>query len=68
MAKCEGIESNLEIFLKCGVLEVKELTDDEFQDLYSPDQIETYARSCIGDKGYNLAFNNCEHFANVGGS
>lgn len=64
-SKCEVIKTNLATFLKGGTVEVKEYTDEEFQDLYSPEQIVIYARSCIGDKGYNLAFNNCEHFANV---
>lgn len=64
-SKCEVVKTDLATFLKGGTLEVKEYTDEEFQDLYSPEQIVTYARSCIGDKGYNLAFNNCEHFANV---
>ena len=64
-SKCEVIKTDLATFLKGGTLEVKEYTDEEFQDLYSPDQIVIYARSCLGDKGYNLAFNNCEHFANV---
>lgn len=64
-SKCEVIQSDLKQFLKDGILEVKEYTDEEFEDLYSPEQIVIYARSCIGDKGYNLAFNNCEHFANV---
>jgi len=64
-SKCEVIKTDLAAFLKGGTVEVKEYTDEEFQDLYSPDQIVIYARSCIGDKGYNLALNNCEHFANV---
>ena len=64
-SKCEVIKTDLATFLKGGTLEVKEYTDEEFQDLYSPEQIVIYARSCLGDKGYNLAFNNCEHFANV---
>lgn len=59
------ISSDLNFFLKDGELEVKEYTDEEFQDLYAPDQIVAYARSCLGDDGYNLIFNNCEHFANV---
>lgn len=59
------ISSDLNFFLKGGELEVKEYTDEEFQDLYAPDQIVAYARSCLGDGGYNLIFNNCEHFANV---
>lgn len=64
-AKPEVIQTDLAYFLKGGILEVKEYTDEEFADLYSPEQIVTYARACLGDKGYNLIFNNCEHFANV---
>ena len=63
--KPEVISTDLATFLKGGVLEVKEYTDEEFTDLYSPEQIVSYARACLGDKGYNLIFNNCEHFANV---
>lgn len=59
------ISSDLNFFLKDGELEVKEYMDEEFQDLYAPEQIVAYARSCLGDGGYNLIFNNCEHFANV---
>lgn len=64
-SKPEVIQTDLAYFLKGGTLEVKEYTDEEFADLYSPEQIVTYARVCLGDKGYNLIFNNCEHFANV---
>lgn len=64
-SKPEVISSDLQEFLKGGVLEIKEYSDEEFKDLYSPEQIVTYARACLGDKGYNLIFNNCEHFANV---
>lgn len=64
-SKPEVIQTDLAYFLKGGTLEVKEYTNEEFADLYSPEQIVTYARACLGDKGYNLIFNNCEHFANV---
>lgn len=63
--KPEVISTDLTTFLKDGTLEVKEYTDEEFADLYSPEQIVNYAHACLGDKGYNLIFNNCEHFANV---
>lgn len=63
--KPEVISTDLATFLKDGTLEVKEYTDEEFADLYSPEQIVNYAHACLGDKGYNLIFNNCEHFANV---
>lgn len=64
-SKNRVISSDLNFFLKGGELEVKEYTDEEFQDLYAPDQIVVYARSCLGDGDYNVIFNNCEHFANV---
>ena len=64
-SKPEVIQSDLDYFLKGGILEVKEYTDEEFSQLYTPQQIVEYARACMGDKGYHLAFNNCEHFANV---
>lgn len=63
-SKNEVIKSDLKFFLKGGELEVKEYTDAEYKDLYPPEHIVRYARSCIGDMGYNLVFNNCEHFAN----
>lgn len=64
-SKNRVISSDLNFFLKGGELEVKKYTDEEFQDLYAPDQIVAYARSCLGDGDYNVLFNNCEHFANV---
>jgi len=35
-SKCEVIKTDLKTFLKGGIVEVKEYTDEEFQDLYSP--------------------------------
>lgn len=64
-SKCEVISTNLATFLKDGSVEVKIYTDDELQDLYPVESIISYARACLGDRGYNLVFNNCEHFANV---
>lgn len=61
----EVLKSDLAFFLKDGTLEVKEYTDDELRDLYPVEGIVSYARSCIGDNGYNVLLNNCEHFANV---
>lgn len=64
-SKCEVISTNLATFLKDGSVEVKIYTDNEREDLYPVESIISYARACLGDKGYNLVFNNCEHFANV---
>lgn len=64
-SKCEVICTDLALFLRGTAVEVKIYTDDELNDLYPVEHIVNYARACLGDKGYNLAFNNCEHFANV---
>lgn len=64
-SKCEVIRTNLEQFLRGGTAEVKIYNEDEQDDLYPVEHIVNYARACLGDKGYHLAFNNCEHFANI---
>ena len=61
----EVINTNLEEFKRGDILEVKSYTDEEIYDLYPISHIVNYSRACLGDKGYNLIFNNCEHFANV---
>jgi hypothetical protein len=64
-SKNEVIQTGLADFLRGGTLEVKEYTEDELLDLYPVDHIVHFARASFGDRGYNLAFNNCEHFANM---
>lgn len=63
-SKAEVISTDLDFFFKGGTLEVKVYTLTESIFLRPTDEIISYARSCVGDRGYNLAFNNCEHFAN----
>lgn len=63
-SKAHVIKTSLARFLNGGKVEVKEYTDAEILDLYPVEGIVNYARSCLGDGGYNLIFNNCEHFAN----
>jgi hypothetical protein len=58
------IKTKLSEFLKGGILEVKVYNSDEIADLYPPDVIVQHARSSIGKMGYNVIFNNCEHFTN----
>jgi len=60
----EIISTNLTTFLKGGELLVRGYTEEEKKLVLEPDHIVTYARSCIGEGGYNLVFNNCEHFCN----
>lgn len=64
-SKCEVRKTDLEKFLKEGKLEVKVYLPEEENDLYPAPHIVAYARACLGDNGYHLIFNNCEHFANV---
>ena len=64
-SKAHVIKTDLKKFLRGGTVEVKEYTDAELADLYPVEGIVNYARACLGDGGYNLLFNNCEHFANV---
>ena len=64
-SKAHVIRTDLARFLSGGEVEVKEYNDEEIADLYPVEGIVNYARSCLGDGGYNLIFNNCEHFANA---
>ncbi len=64
-SRAHVIKSDLQKFLRGGTVEVKEYTDAELADLYPVEGIVNYARTCLGDGGYNLIFNNCEHFANA---
>ncbi len=54
----------MSIFLKGGELFVREYSAEEKTELWNDETIIHYARSCIGDDGYNVVFNNCEHFCN----
>ncbi len=60
----EVIATSLSRFLLDGNFEVKIYTDDEHKDLYPVADIVRWARNSLGDSGYHLVFNNCEHFAN----
>ena len=56
--------TTLTSFLKGGELEVREYTDDEKKRLRAKDEIIKYAKEHLGEKGYNIISNNCEHFSN----
>ena len=48
----------------CGkFLEVGEPERKERKECRRPEDIIAFARSRIGEKGYNILYNNCEHFA-----
>lgn len=55
--------STVEVFLQGGFLEVGEPDKKERRTLRKPQQIIEIARNRIGEKGYSILYNNCEHFA-----
>ena len=57
------IRSTLSEFLDGGELEIRKYTDKERMNLASTKKIVKRARKHLGEGGYNLLFNNCEHFA-----
>ena len=57
-------KTTLENFLKGGELEVRTYTDEEKKQVRTPEEIVDYANAHLGEKGYNIVSNNCEHFSN----
>lgn len=64
-ADVEVCSSNIDIFLQGGFLEVATLDKKELKKRRSADETVSFARSKLGERGYNMLFNNCEHFANL---
>lgn len=62
--KARIILTTLEEFLRGGVIEVREYSEDEQKKVRDPSDIANYALSCLGNGGYDLLQNNCEHFSN----
>ncbi|MGI6395389.1 MAG: lecithin retinol acyltransferase family protein [bacterium] len=56
--------TSLDDFLEGGSCGVRNYFASERKSLYSPNSIVRRAKSKLGQEGYNLIFNNCEHFAN----
>lgn len=56
--------TTLEGFLRGGELEVRRYTEEEKKKKRSPLEIVQYAKDHLGEAGYNLLTNNCEHFSN----
>ena len=60
----EVLSSDIDSFLAGGFLEVCEFDKKERRKNRTPDEIVGFARSRLGTRGYNILYNNCEHFAN----
>ncbi len=57
------LASDVDTFLMGGELEVGEADGDEKKKLRSREEIVEIARKRIGEGGYDILHNNCEHFA-----
>ncbi len=51
-------------FLKGGNVEVRVYTEEELKKKRTPEEIIAYAKEHLGEGGYDLVTNNCEHFSN----
>lgn len=61
-SKVEVCTTNLDVFLCGGFLEVGVPDKKEKKKMLPKDQIVEIAKSRIGEKGYHILYNNCEHF------
>ena len=57
------LSSSIDTFIEDGFLEVAQLDGKEQKQRKSVDETVNEARSRIGEGGYHLLYNNCEHFA-----
>lgn len=60
----EVVKTTIEEFLQGGFLEVRIYQKKELKEKRKPEEIVAVAKSKLGEKGYNILHNNCEHFAN----
>ena len=58
------LTSDIQGFLRGGELEVGEPEGAECRCLRSPEEIIALARQRLGEGGYDILHNNCEHFVN----
>lgn len=56
--------TTLKEFLKGGNVEVRSYTAEELARKRTAEDIIAYAEAHLGEGGYNLLSNNCEHFSN----
>lgn len=63
-AEIRVLSSDVYTFLQGGNLEVGKPDRQERKQLRSAEQVIAYAESKLGQDGYHLLHNNCEHFMN----
>ncbi len=63
-SQVEVLSSDIDTFLAGGFLEVCEFDRKERKKHRKSHEVITCARKRLGEKGYHILYNNCEHFAN----
>ena len=63
-AEIKVLSSNIETFLQGGELEVANPERSERKQMRKPEEVVSLARQRLGEGGYDLLHNNCEHFVN----
>ena len=58
------IQTDIRTFLMGGELEVAVMDREERKTMFSPEEIVARARQRLGEGGYDILHNNCEHFVN----
>lgn len=58
------LATDIDVFSCGNMIETAQLTIKEKRKRQSPDKTVSAARARIGEGGYNLIHNNCEHFVN----
>lgn len=62
--KIKVLSTDIFAFLQGGELEVATMDRSERKRMYSPEEIVKRAEERIGEGGYDILHNNCEHFVN----
>ena len=58
------IQTDIHTFLMGGELEVAVMDREERKRMFPPEQIVQRAKQRLGEGGYDILHNNCEHFVN----
>ena len=63
-SEVEVLSTDIDTFLSGQFLEVAEFDRKEKKTPPPPDEVIAKARARMGERGYHILYNNCEHFAN----
>lgn len=62
-SEVEVLATDIDTFLGGQFLEVAEFDRKERKANRAPDEVVSVARDRLGERGYHILYNNCEHFA-----